>query len=104
STRSAAVLFATRKALRSAPRRARSRSCARCPPRESSVPHATLRLDAILADLARPAVLKVGTRPSHSHSIVPGGLLVTSYTTRLMPRTSLTRRVETFARKECSNG
>src|SRR5512140_1917860 len=29
----------------------------------------------------------------YSHSIVPGGLLVTSYTTRLIPRTSLTMRV-----------
>ncbi|MDE8345425.1 MAG: hypothetical protein POH28_04510, partial [Acidocella sp.] len=27
---------------------------------------------------------------NHSHSIVPGGLLVMSYVTRLMPRTSLT--------------
>ena len=31
----------------------------------------------------------------HSHSIVAGGLLLTSYTTRLMPRTSLMMRVLT---------
>lgn len=30
----------------------------------------------------------------HSDPIVPGGLLVTSYTTRLIPRTSLVMRVE----------
>ena len=30
----------------------------------------------------------------HSHSIVPGGLLVISYTTRFIPRTSLTMRLE----------
>jgi len=33
----------------------------------------------------------------HSHSIVPGGLLVMSYTTRLTPRTSLTMRLLTRA-------
>jgi hypothetical protein len=43
-------------------------------------------------------------RPPHSHSIVPGGLLVTSYTTRLMPFTSLMMRVATRARKACSKG
>src|SRR5689334_19589271 len=32
-------------------------------------------------------------RSSHSHSIVPGGLEVMSYTTRFIPRTSLTMRV-----------
>jgi hypothetical protein len=42
--------------------------------------------------------------PAHSHSIVPGGLLVTSYTTRLMPFTSLMMRVATRARKACSKG
>ena len=31
--------------------------------------------------------------PNHSHSIVPGGFDVTSYTTRLMPCTSLMIRV-----------
>ncbi len=30
----------------------------------------------------------------HSHSIVPGGLLVMSYTTRFTPFTSLTMRLE----------
>ena len=36
---------------------------------------------------------------AHSHSIVDGGLLLTSYTTRLMPRTSLTIRLEVRARR-----
>src|SRR5574337_28345 len=36
---------------------------------------------------------------NHSHSIVPGGLLVTSYTTRLTPPTSLMMRVAARARK-----
>ena len=36
---------------------------------------------------------KSGLR-AHSHSIVDGGLLVTSYTTRLTPRTSLTMRLD----------
>jgi hypothetical protein len=33
--------------------------------------------------------------PVHSHSIVPGGLLVTSYVTRLIPLTSFTIRPAT---------
>src|SRR5262249_60786389 len=33
-------------------------------------------------------------RLSYSHSMVPGGLEVTSYTTRLIPRTSFTMRLE----------
>jgi hypothetical protein len=40
----------------------------------------------------------------HSHSIVPGGLLVISYVTRLIPRTSLTIRFATRVRKPMSNG
>ena len=35
---------------------------------------------------------------SHSHSMVPGGLLVMSRTTRLMPRTSLMIRFEIRAK------
>src|SRR5512138_2643414 len=34
---------------------------------------------------------------AHSHSIVAGGLLVISYTTRLIPSTSLTMRLATLA-------
>ena len=41
---------------------------------------------------------------SYSHSIVPGGLLVMSYVTRLIPRTSLTIRVATRARNSMLNG
>src|SRR4051812_19942797 len=37
--------------------------------------------------------------PPYSHSIVPGGLLVTSYTTRLTPFTSLMIRVAVAPRK-----
>ena len=33
---------------------------------------------------------------NHSHSIVPGGFDVMSYTTRLIPRTSFTIRFEIF--------
>ena len=36
---------------------------------------------------------------SHSHSIVPGGFEVISYTTRLIPRTSLIIRVAARPRK-----
>ena len=35
-----------------------------------------------------------GPKTPHSHSIVPGGLLVMSYTTRFTPLTSLTMRLE----------
>ena len=41
---------------------------------------------------------------AYSHSIVPGGLLVMSYVTRLIPRTSFTIRVATRARNAISNG
>src|SRR5215831_13267602 len=39
----------------------------------------------------------------HSHSIVAGGLPEMSYTTRLMPRTSLMMRVETFDSNACGS-
>src|ERR1051326_508676 len=41
---------------------------------------------------------------SHSHSIVPGGFEVTSYTTRLTPFTSLMMRVAVVPRNAASNG
>lgn len=41
---------------------------------------------------------------SYSHSIVPGGLEVTSYTTRLIPRTSLTNRLEMVLRTSYGRG
>jgi len=53
-----------------------------------------------LADHAEHAV----RRAAHSHSIVPGGLDVMSYTTRLMPRTSLMMRVATLPMKAMSKG
>ena len=40
----------------------------------------------------------------YSHSIVPGGLLVKSYATRLIPRTSLTILLATLPRNAGSNG
>ena len=40
----------------------------------------------------------------YSHSIVPGGLLVTSYTTRLTPLTSLMMRVAVRPRNAMSKG
>ncbi len=43
-------------------------------------------------------------RAFHSHSIVPGGLDVISYVTRLIPRTSLTIRFETRLKNSMSNG
>ena len=42
--------------------------------------------------LLRPATRRLG--PAHSHSMVPGGLLVMSSATRLTSRTSLVIRVE----------
>src|SRR5258708_247907 len=42
--------------------------------------------------------------PPYSHSIVPGGLLVMSYTTRLTPFTSLMMRVATWPMNFMSNG
>jgi hypothetical protein len=41
---------------------------------------------------------------SHSHSIVPGGFEVMSYTTRLTPFTSLTMRVATWPMNFMSKG
>src|SRR5215207_10057455 len=38
---------------------------------------------------------------NHSHSIVAGGLLVISYTTRLIPSTSFTIRLEILASRSC---
>ncbi len=37
----------------------------------------------------------------HSHSIVAGGLPEMSYTTRLIPRTSLMMRLDTLPSKQC---
>src|SRR3954469_9682386 len=44
---------------------------------------------------------KLNSEACHSHSIVEGGLLLMSYTTRLMPRTSLTMRDEIEASRSC---
>ena len=42
--------------------------------------------------------------PAASHSIVAGGLPEMSYTTRLMPRTSLMMRFDTVASSSCGSG
>ncbi len=47
--------------------------------------------------------IKRGCLP-HSHSIVPGGFEVTSYTTRLTPFTSLMMRVATWPMNFISKG
>src|SRR5260221_4927156 len=52
--------------------------------------------------LAHPRSVEIGVH--YSHSIVAGGLPETSYTTRLIPRTSLMMRPETFPRISCGNG
>ncbi len=49
------------------------------------------------------AELRDSSRPRYSHSIVPGGLLVTSYTTRFTPFTSLMMRVAVSPRNFMSN-
>ena len=57
-------------------------------------------LDAVTATL-----LSAGSsHHPHSHSIVPGGLLVTSYTTRFTPFTSLMIRVATLPMNFMSKG
>ena len=47
---------------------------------------------------------RIGAAAPYSHSMVAGGLLEMSYTTRLMPRTSLMIRFATFARMSCGSG
>jgi len=42
------------------------------------------------------AINQVVSNKTHSHSMVAGGFPEMSYTTRLMPRTSLMMRLETF--------
>jgi hypothetical protein len=54
------------------------------------------------AQLDRARYYRAGV--SYSHSIVPGGLLVTSYTTRFTPFTSLMMRVATWPMNFMSNG
>ena len=48
----------------------------------------------ILGDLIEKEADKASRKPDHSHSMVPGGLLVTSSATRLTSGTSLVMRVE----------
>jgi hypothetical protein len=49
------------------------------------------------------AKLRDANRQHYSHSIVPGGLLVTSYTTRFTPFTSLMMRVAVSPKNFMSN-
>src|SRR5882762_11986938 len=45
-----------------------------------------------------------GLSSGYSHSIVAGGLELTSYATRFTPRTSLMMRLEILPRTSCGNG
>jgi|GEM_PF-3901695 len=69
---------------------------------------AQLAKSNLVANLPRYLVCAAESKPprvsGHSHSIVPGGLLVTSYTTRLTPFTSLMMRVAARPRKFMSKG
>jgi hypothetical protein len=59
----------------------------------------------ILSGVASPHAGTLIRPPSrYSHSIVAGGLPEMSYTTRLMPRTSLMMRLETLPNNACGNG
>ena len=55
-----------------------------------------------MGNIPQTPILRAGK--DHSHSIVPGGFDVTSYTTRLMPFTSLIIRVATRPSTSCGNG
>ncbi len=56
--------------------------------------------DVLLAGSPRIERYKIGAAEvAYSHSMVPGGLLVTSYTTRLTAGTSLITRLEIVARR-----
>lgn len=72
-------------------------------------PNGLVALDLIQPGLDVPLdvfrnVREFRLRQDYSHSIVPGGLDVTSYTTRLIPFTSLIILVATLDRNACSNG
>jgi len=57
---------------------------------------------AAFADQQRQPLASVGqdlAALTYSHSIVPGGLLVMSYTTRFTPLTSLTMRVDICSKR-----
>ena len=60
-------------------------------------PMSTWRSTALLTVPPLTGSLPPGGQSVHSHSMVPGGLLVTSRTTRLTSRTSLVIRVEILA-------
>src|SRR5580698_3938436 len=85
------------------PCRGRRRGHARLRPGQAARSIDYYRKDTIAYRmLYHPTVL--GSTPLYSHSIVPGGLLVTSYVTRLIPRTSLTIRFATRVKNAMSNG
>src|ERR1041384_7728598 len=56
------------------------------------------------ASLGRRAHTNLGGRSGHSHSIVAGGLELTSYTTRFTPRTWLMMRLEIRPSTSCGKG
>ncbi len=55
-------------------------------------------------DDAKNLVSDPPSRAPYSHSIVAGGFPETSYTTRLIPRTSLMMRFDTRASRSCGSG
>jgi len=63
----------------------------------------TVRNPLFFLRYSTPAPSTISHTP-HSHSIVPGGLLVTSYTTRFTPLTSLMMRVATLPKNFMSKG
>jgi hypothetical protein len=70
------------------------------------------RLECGTDGSSRRTAVKIAAQPTlspavvspHSHSIVPGGFEVMSYTTRLTPFTSLMMRVATWPMNFMSNG
>ena len=60
--------------------------------------------EAAVEDAVLRVVVQMDEGHGHSHSIVPGGLVVTSKATRLTPRTSFTMRVEILASRGAGTG
>ena len=73
------------------PRRCSARPSA---PRSCPTPHITAGTKQIKIRITRTEAAACGRARRYSHSMVPGGLLVMSRTTRLTSRTSLVIRVE----------
>jgi len=68
--------------------------------RRFTIPHANRRATKIIKTSSMPPSISIDP-PAYSHSIVEGGLLEISNTTRLMPLTSLQMRLLILARISC---